>query len=269
MVAHLILKAQALASLSLPFLVTGLGAQAWASRFPPNPECRLPVPTPTGAAAPTTATLIIRATAFGSDEGLPNLIVGVAPLGEPNSATGIPAWTPDTSRVHRVEGMNPGRYSLVVRGLGFLGRTDTITVVAGNTYTLRVPLETWEDGYRNLNNCRPRGFRREGELACLTSGPEVERALDYAHHVSQPEQIAAFELPAVDTTRIDLVRDENTCERAGRLYGDLSDPPRMVVVVRMDTLYLVFDPFEPKWAGEWDLHVVFDSHWNRLVSLAS
>jgi hypothetical protein len=103
----------------------------------------------------------------------------------------------------------------------------------------------------------------------VTSGEEADEVLAYARGLSRPEERATFKLPPIDSTMILLVGDEMVCERAGRLYGRAGDPPRRVVVVRMDTLFLVYDPFEPLWAGEWNIYTIFGAAWNRLVDLAS
>jgi len=211
----------------------------------------------------------VGAVAFGSDDPLPNIRIGLSPLGLPNAAAQGPAWSQDTARVHRFENLAPGGYSVVDRSIGHYGRTDTITIGQGRAYALRLPIQVWDEGHRNVHNCRPRGFRRNGESACAASGEEADGVLAYARHLSRPEERATFKLPPIDSTMIALVDDEMVCERAGRLYGRAGDPPRRVVVVRMGTLFFVYDPFEPLWAGEWDIYTVFSADWNRLVDLAS
>jgi len=132
--------------------------------------------------------------------------------------------------------------------------------------TIRVALENWGD--RANHNCRPRGFRRPGESACVTEGDDVEIELEYARSFAEPERQRAFSLQLIDTSRIALVRDEPVCERAGRAYGQPDDPLRRVIVVRMDRVYLVYDPFEPVTAGEWDVYCIYDRSWHPWVCLA-
>jgi hypothetical protein len=206
--------------------------------------------------------------AFGTDSGLAHILIGLSPVAQPNPASTGPAWNRDTARVRRFDNVAEGRYTIVARALGYSGRIDTIQVDAGREYTIRLPLATHHDGFRNVHNCQPRGFRRAGESACLTTGDEAARVLEYGRHMSRPAQTDTFDLPRVDTTRVDLVTDEETCEKAGRLYGAADDPPRRVVVVRMDALFMVYDPFEPVPAGEWDIYTIFDAAWKPLVHLA-
>jgi hypothetical protein len=161
-----------------------------------------------------------------------------------------------------------GRYSLVVRGM-YGGRTDTIDVRPWQADTILAPLEGFYEGYRNVHNCRPRGFRRAGESACAVEGFPARGELDYARDLARPERGSGLRLPPMDTARISLVHDEGTCERAGRAYGESGDPPRRVVVIQMDSLYLVYDPFEPLTCGEWEVHRIFDRSWRVVASLAS
>jgi hypothetical protein len=247
-----------------------LSAQAWASRFPPQPDCSVPVPVFVEGSGLSVATLKVSTIDFETDSLVRGVLVGVSPVGQPNPAASGPAWSPDYGLgIHYFEGLAPGRYTVVARSLATFPRTDTITVASGGLYELRFPLEGWHDGYRNIHNCRPRRFRRDGESACVTTGYEAENTLDYARDLSRPKQRETFKLPPVDTTRIALVDDEATCELAGRNYGRPDGPPRRVVVVRMDSLFLVYDPFEPVSAGEWDIYTVFDASWRPLVNLAS
>ena len=59
------------------------------------------------------------------------------------------------------------------------------------------------------------------------------------------------------------------CEEAARVYGQPDDPPRRMIVVALDELYLVYDPFEPVSAGEWSIHSIYDRSWRHIVSLAT
>ena len=261
----------ALLAIWLSTVVTGrLSAQAWASRFPAQPDCSVPVPIFVEGAGLPVATLKVSTIDFGSDSLVRGVLVGVSPEGQPNPAASGPAWSPDyTLGIHYFEGLTPGSYTVVARSISTFPRTDTITIASGGLYELRLPLETWYDGYRNTHNCRPRRFRRDGESACVTTGYEADHTVDYARDLSRPKERAALKLPPIDSTKIALVNDEATCELAGRNYGRPDGPPRRVVVVRMDTLYLVYDPFEPRHAGEWDIYSVFDAAWHRLIDLAS
>ena len=121
-----------------------------------------------------------------------------------------------------------------------------------------------------MYNCRPRGFRRPGESACATDAQEAERALGNARHYASPEGRRTFRLPAGDTLPAPVVvRDERVCERAGQAYGGPGSPPRRVVVVAVGGLFVVYDPYEPRAAGEWNVWLLFDRRWRPLGGIAS
>ena len=41
-----------------------------------------------------------------------------------------------------------------------------------------------------------------------------------------------------------------------------------MIVVRLDRLYLAYDPFEPLAAGEWNVHCIYDRSWRPVVCMA-
>lgn len=247
-------------------------AQDWGARFPPHPNCRLTIRSAAhvdSSVVGASSVVVVRPVGFTSRERIRNALAGLAPLGQDNPAAKGAAWTSDTASERTFRGLPVGRYSLVVRSIGYLSRTDTIEVRPLGIDTVVVPLEEFNEGYRNIHNCRARGFRRNGEPACITEGFWAEHELDYGRDLARAAHATLLKLPPLDTTRISLVRDEGTCRQAGRAYGRPDDPPRRVVVVQMDSLYLVYDPFEPIPMGEWDLHRIFGGSWRPLVSLAS
>ncbi len=65
------------------------------------------------------------------------------------------------------------------------------------------------------------------------------------------------------------MRDQAVCDRAGQAYGQPDDPPRRVVVIHLGSNFMVYDPYEPEFAGEWDITSIFTRHWKLIVSLAS
>ncbi len=103
----------------------------------------------------------------------------------------------------------------------------------------------------------------------MTEGFQAESELAYARDLAKPESRRSLNLPAIDTSRIALVQDERLCDHAARAYGAHDDPPRRMIVVRMDPLYLAYDPFEPVTGGEWESHCIYDRSWRTVVCLAS
>ena len=65
------------------------------------------------------------------------------------------------------------------------------------------------------HNCRPRGFRRSGESACVTEGEEAEGELDYARTFAKPERRRALKLPAIDSSRISFGARRARVRRGG------------------------------------------------------
>lgn len=243
------------------------GAQEWAARFPRHPDCDLKRAPGLVPASMETGTLIVRPVVFGTDDPMEHARVALSPLGEPETPL---RPGPDERLPLRVfAGLSPGRYRLVAIALGYGKRTDTVTVEAGSSDTVRLPMPMWDDYSRNRHNCRPRGFRRAGEPACVTDDSTTAGLEEYARHVASPTERALLNLPRGDSLHVELIKDEKTCARAAQLYGRKDDPPRRVIVVRMSNIYLVYDPFEPLSTGEFDLYKVFDRRWRELVLLAS
>ncbi len=208
----------------------------------------------------------MRTVRFGTHQPIGYLEARLSRLGGLDSAAQSRVRKPDTATVLVFEGLAPGRYALTLRALGVARRIDTLVLEPGAADTVRAALQIVGD--RTNHNCQPRGFRRAGESACV-SGEEADLELDYARQLVDPEGLRRLNLPSVDASRIALVRDERVCDRASRLYGEPDDPPRRVIVVQMDGLYLVYDPFEPVTAGEWNIHEIYDGSWRLLASLAS
>lgn len=76
-------------------------------------------------------------------------------------------------------------------------------------------------------------------------------------------------MPRFAAAAVTLVRNEAVCGRVGRAYGGAGSPPRRVLVVRLGRAgYMVYDPYEPLDAGEWDVTTIFDRRWRVVVSLA-
>ncbi|MFL5403488.1 MAG: hypothetical protein ACJ8BF_11795 [Gemmatimonadales bacterium] len=247
-----------------------LWAQDWAGRFPPAPECepqlRLsPVPDSTLHRAGR-ARLIVLLRILGAPANLSYVRAALTPVTSPLGK--MPgAGTLDTAPVRVVETDTTGAHVLHVQGMGYGRFLDTLTPRTGYSDTIVVWLRHFDDEYRNNYNCRPRGFRQAGELACVTDSLESSFVLDRALRYAQPEEQKTFRLPRFDSTQVTLVRDEKTCLRAAKLYGHPGDPPRKVVVVRMGPLYLVYDPYEPLPAGEWDIYRLFDRRWRPVFDL--
>ena len=273
--AALVALSLALAACAHPRAAARLDVQGWEASLPPAAGCAVRV---SAGGAPKadrsegaggTGALVVRLTSFDSAQPVVGAQVVFTPLGVQVPAPVAAAYSSDTSVARTVAGLAAGRYAMLVRRLGYWPRTDTVAVRAGAMDTVDVATESFHDGFRNVHNCRPHGFRRAGELACVTDSEESESALDRARHFTTPASRRGFRLPPGDSAGATVVRDERLCERAGRAYGGPGSPPRRVVVVAVGGLYVVYDPYEPETAGEWDIWKVFDRRWRVLVNIAS
>lgn len=248
---------------------TRSSTDTWESRFVPAAGCQVRVsPGRPGLDSASGGTLVVRVAAFDSTQRTGGAQVTLWPIGVPPTPSG-PAASPDTSAIRIFAGLPPGRYALVTRRIGYYARTDTVTAHPAATDTVRVSLEEFNDGYRNVHNCRAHHFRRAGESACVTDSGETRGAIDRARQYASAEGRRGLHLPAGDTLPVPvIVRDERLCERAGRAYGGRDSPPRRVIVVAIGDLFLVYDPYEPIAAGEWNVRMLFDRRWRPLIGIA-
>ena len=162
----------------------------------------------------------------------------------------------------------PGRYAVESRGFGYATRTDSIVARRGATDTVTVTLEEYDDALRNRHNCRPRGFRRIGEPACVTDQITTTLVLDRARDMASPRFRFGIGLPAGDSSDVRIVDDERVCERAARIYGARGDPPRRVVVADAVNFYVVYDPAEPVALRELNQWLVIDRRFRVLARMA-
>jgi hypothetical protein len=254
-----------LASFQQPVL-----GQDWAARFPPAPECQPQLRR--SSVLDSTLQLVGRARiiviprVLGTPDILSYLQAGLTPISHP------PAKTPrrasrDTAQVRVVETDTTGPHVLSLGGIGYAGFADTLNPRIGYSDTIVVWLRHADDDYRNIYNCRPRGFRLAGEPACVTDTAETSALLDLALRYAQRTEQKTVRLAPFDSTQVAVIRNEKTCLRAAQLYGAPGDPPRRVVVVRMGPQYLVYDPYEPLPAGEWNIYRLFDRRWRPLFDI--
>lgn len=265
MLARLILAGGLLASPQEP-----APAQDWAARFPPAPECQprwglSQVAEPELMSAGK-ARVIVRLEVLGAAGRAPLVQADLVPVIRPLPS--IRAITPESSaRIRVLETDTAGPHVLSLRGIGYGRLVDTVEVRAGYTDTIVVWLQDSTDDYRNKYNCRPRGFRRAGESACVTDSVETGAVLARAREFAGAGSLKALGISPFDSSRVTLIQQEKTCLRAARLYGEPDDPPRRVVVVRMGRHYLVYDPYEPLPAGEWNIWRIFDRRWRPVFDL--
>jgi len=245
---------------------------AWETQFAAAPECRVRV-------APAAAQLrrgpssddagfVVRLVAFDTHELLDFTHVRVQAL---DAAEGGPARVDSAGALPEAFtfALPAGRYALTTQSFGYHARTDTVTARAGNTDTLTVALEPYEDALRNAHNCRPRGFRHIGERACVTDQISAVLVLDRARDFSSHRFRFGLGLPPGDSVDVNLVDDERICERAARIYGLETGPPRRVVVVEAGNIYVVYDPAEPVMlAGELNQWLILDKSWKVLARMA-
>jgi hypothetical protein len=255
----------------VPGLPRASDAQEWLSRYPPDPGCRIAMaldraPRPSDAA---TGTLVVLAKQLGNEAPLNGPGLQIHPLSQ-DSLIPAPIHRASGQGMQVFDSLPPGPYALTTRALGFwTPRVDTVVVRAGAVDTVIVRVETHLDGYRNVHNCRPRRFRRAGESACLQDPEYTPILIARARELASDAQRRAFKLPPFSEADIAVVRDESICDRASRAYGRPGDPPRRVIVLRMGPLYMVYDPHEPLYAGEFSFIDIFDLNWVHVFGLTT
>ena len=244
---------------------------AWESRYAAAPECRVRI-TPAAAhlgRGPSAgdAALVVRLVAFDTHELLDFTHLRVESL---DAASREPARADSAGALPETFAfaLPAGRYALVSQSFGFHARTDTVAARAGNTDTVTVALEQYEDALRNAHNCRPRGFRHAGERACVTDQISAVVVLDRARDFSSHRFRFGLGLPAGDSVDVNLVDDERLCERAARIYGLDKGPPRRVVVVEAGNIYVVYDPAEPVVLGDLNQWLILDKKMKILARMA-
>jgi hypothetical protein len=210
--------------------------------------------------------LIVVLRVFDPANAVSSIRAALTPLGHPLEAT-PPTRTRDTAHYRVVEADTSGPHALYLTGIGYSQFVDTVTPRLGYSDTIVVWLRDAEAEYRNFYNCRPRGFRQTGESACVTEPVETEAVLIRAREFASQGSLKSLGIAPFDSSRVALIQDEKTCRRAAKLYGEPNDPPRRVVVVRMGKHFLVYDPYEPLPAGEWNIWKVFDRRWKPVFDL--
>ena len=214
-------------------------------------------------------TLVVRLTGFGSPALVDHSAIVVTPLAPLDTlAQPVVRREDATDRPAPFEvQLRPGRYLIDARAFGRDGRTDTIDVRPAASDTVSVALEAYGDALRNQHNCRPRGFRHAGERACITDQITTLLVLDRARDMASPRFRFGVGLPAGDSTDVRIVDDERICERAARVYGLDTGPPRRVVVVDVVGFLVVYDPAEPVTLGEYNQWLVIDRRFRVLARL--
>ena len=243
---------------------------SWEPRYAAAAQCRPAISLGDVRASGDTArasTLVVRLGTFGPSAEIAQGSVAVTPLDAGASAPARVERTSDRPPTFTAS-LAPGRYVLESRGFGFAARTDTVVARAGATDTVVVTLEEYDDALRNRHNCRPRGFRRLGERACLTDEITSVLVLDRARDMASPRFRFGIGLPAGDSSGVRIVDDERICERAAHAYGLKGDPPRRVVVADAVNFYVVYDPAEPVALGEFNQWLVIDRRFRVLARLA-
>jgi hypothetical protein len=214
--------------------------------------------------------LVVRLTSFGSAALLDHSAIVVTPIAPLDSVRQPIVRREDASdRPAPFEAsLLAGRYLLGARAFGYEGRSDTVVVRPGATDTVILALEEYDDALRNRHNCRPRGFRHAGERACVTDQITTVLVLDRVRDMASPRFRFGIGLPAGDSSDVHIVDDEGVCERAARVYGLDTGPPRRVVVVDAANFYVVYDPAEPVALGEYNEWLVIDRRFRVLARLA-
>ena len=243
----------------------------WESKYVPAEAClastrlgsvREDATDPAGA-------LVVRLTSFGSPTLVDHGEIVVTPLSPLDTALQpvVRREDADDRPVPFELSLRTGRYLLAARAFGYEWRFDTVTVRPGASDTVAVALEQYTDALRNRHNCRPRGFRHAGERACVTDQITTVVVLDRARDMASPRFRFGIGLPKGDSADVRIVDDEQVCERAARLYGLDSGPPRRVVVADAVSFYVVYDAAEPVTLGELNQWLVIDRKFRVLARL--
>lgn len=245
---------------------------AWESRYEPAPQCRPETRRGSTRSDDTShaGSLVVRLTGFGSAALLDHSAIVVTPVAPLDSARQPVVRREDSSdrpAPFDLE-LRPGRYVLGARAFGYERRSDTVAVRPGATDTVILALDQYDDALRNRHNCRPRGFRHAGERACVTDQITTVLVLDRVRDMASPRFRFGIGLPAGDSSDVRIVDDERICERAARVYGLDTGPPRRVVVVDATNFYVVYDPAEPVALGEYNEWLVIDRRFKVLARLA-
>jgi hypothetical protein len=244
----------------------------WESKYVPAEQCLASTRLGGvgGDAADSTGSLVVRLTGFGSPALVDHAQIVVTPL-TPLDTVRQPVLQREDATDRPAPfalSLTPGHYLLAARAFGYEWRTDTVAVRPGASDTVEVALEEYTDALRNRHNCRPRGFRHAGERACVTDQITAVLVLDRARDMASPRFRFGIGLPKGDSTDVRIVDDERVCERAARLYGLDSGPPRRVVVADAVSFYVVYDAAEPVTLGEFNQWLVIDRKFRVLARLA-
>jgi hypothetical protein len=266
----IVLSGPALAACARGAAVSRQALLSWETRYVPAEQCRASVHLGAVHSSDSAGTLVVRLAGFDSSALVDHSRIAVTPL--------APLDTLTQPVVRREEAggrpvpfeatLRPGHYLIDARAFGYEGRADTVVVRAGATDTVTVALEEYTHAQRNRHNCRPRGFRHAGERACVTDQITTVLVLDRARDMASPRFRFGVGLPKGDSTDVRIVDDERVCERAARVYGLDTGPPRRVVVADAVSFYVVYDPAEPVTLGEFNQWLVIDRRFRVLARLA-
>jgi hypothetical protein len=256
-----------LASWSLP---ASLIAQKWLEEFRPDPRCAgiVSLSAVEAGEAEATGGLVVRGIRLGTRETLNGTWVLIARAGDATGAYSLgSSGAPDSSGRHRFLRLPVGSVVVTISALGSNPNRQTLQVRSNAIDTVAIPIR---EAYKNDIRCSPPRFRRTGESACVTEPNEVEGTLLLAQGLVDQGERTRPGLGPFSLAQISLVRDEATCDRAGRGYGGGKGPPRRVIVIRLGNAgYVVYDPFEPEIAGEFATTMVFDRRWRILIRYES
>jgi hypothetical protein len=239
----------------------------WETHFQPDARCTVRVVHGAATSAAGTGAIVVRAAAFAPNRRLDGIRLSLTPLASPEQSLTYRDNSPRTSVIHEFGPLAPGPHVLRIVRIGFSARSDTVLARAGVTDTIDVNLEEFTVGDDNPYNCRPRRFRRVGESACVTVADNGGLAVEQAQSIADLEAHGRLHLPKRSTVLIRVVDDERVCERAARAYAGARSPPRRMIVADGGGFFVVSDPYEPLWAGEWHLWQVYDRRWRLMDNI--
>lgn len=137
------------------------------------------------------------------------------------------------------------RRGIVVTGLAVTGATS---VTIGQTYSCMAAQDSQAVALKSY-------------VVRLVTAPPTDTLLSNTR--------SRYNIPAGSASAVSIETGKKKCESAAKGYHQALHPGtpqvgRAVVVIKVgNSRYVVLDPSEP--AGEFQVHVVLDNHWNLLA----
>jgi hypothetical protein len=197
----------------------------------------------------------------------------------------IPFPPPNDSGTFHVRGVPRGKYTLVVRRLGYRQSRIPLTIGAAPVHFVTVSMRVMNDcdigcSPGDIIPATPKtaGAPTTPISACMPPDSGGNDALDRYHRedtttdASTVKWLANLRLPRIPANQISLVDTESVCRQAlvafNREFADQlgQNPMRAVYVIRYGAdRFVVGNPHGPH-AGEWRVEAVFDGAFRTIAT---